>query len=196
MTADILSQSIFKLSQSIEELQAKYASNPANAPDILSDALKSLQTSIEDLQVAKKALERQNDDITDRKQKEETILRATEDLERTFDSVPDLIAIIDKEYRIVRANKAMATRLGVSPEECAGLTCYHAVHGMTAPPSFCPHRRLIEDGLDHGAEVHEDRLGGDFHCERISANRSRGETRRKHTCCSRHNRTQAGRECA
>ncbi|MCX6674365.1 MAG: PAS domain S-box protein [Methanothrix sp.] len=101
-------------------------------------------------------------DITDRKQKEETIIRAKEDWERTFDSVPDLIAIVDNEYRIVHANKAMATRLGVSPEECVGLTCYHVVHGTTEPPSFCPHRRLIEDRLDHTAEIHEDRLGGDF----------------------------------
>jgi PAS domain S-box-containing protein len=101
-------------------------------------------------------------DITDRKQKEETIIRAKEDWERTFDSVPDLIAIVDNEYRIVNANKAMATRLGVSPEECVGRTCYHVVHGTTEPPSFCPHRRLIEDRLDHTAEIHEDRLGGDF----------------------------------
>ena len=101
-------------------------------------------------------------DITDRKQKEEAIIKAKESWERTFDSVPDLIAIIDKEYRIVQANKPMATRLGVSPEECVGLICYHAVHGSTKPPSFCPHRQLIEDGLDHTTEIHEPRLGGDF----------------------------------
>ena len=101
-------------------------------------------------------------DITDRKQKEETILMAKEDWERTFDSVPDLIAIIDTDYRIVRANNAMATRLGVTPEECIGLKCYRVVHGTTEPPSFCPHRQLMEDGLDHTAEVHEDRIGGDF----------------------------------
>jgi PAS domain-containing protein len=38
----------------------------------------------------------------------ETAVKATKDWEHTFDAVPDLIAIIDTEYQIVRANKAMA----------------------------------------------------------------------------------------
>ena len=76
--------------------------------------------------------------------------------------MPDLIAILDNEYRIVRANKAMATRLGLKPEECIGLTCYRALHGTASPPSFCPHRLLIEDGLEHTAEIFEECLGGYF----------------------------------
>lgn len=75
-------------------------------------------------------------DITERKRAEEKVLRAKEDWERTFDAVPELIAILDKDYRIVRVNKAMAARLGVNPAECIGLTCYHAIHGTTEPPFF------------------------------------------------------------
>ena len=97
-----------------------------------------------------------------RKKAEETAIQATKNWEYTFDAVPDLIAIIDTEYRVVRANKAMAARLGVTPEECVGLTCYRVVHGTDEPPSFCPHRQLLKDGLEHTTEVHEDRLGGDF----------------------------------
>ncbi len=92
----------------------------------------------------------------------EALLRAKEDWERTFDAVPDLIAILDNDYRIVRVNRAMAAKLGVTPEECTGLTCYHAVHGTSEPPSFCPHRQLLVDGVEHTTEVHEDRLGGEF----------------------------------
>ncbi|HYA13513.1 MAG TPA: PAS domain S-box protein [Syntrophales bacterium] len=101
-------------------------------------------------------------DITERKRVEEAVLRAKEDWERTFYAVPDLIAILDTEYRIVRANRAMASRLGTTPEECVGLTCYCTVHGTTEPPVFCPHRALLEDGFEHTVEVHEDRLGGDY----------------------------------
>jgi PAS domain S-box-containing protein len=93
---------------------------------------------------------------------QEALLRVKEDWERTFDTVPDLIAILDNAYRIVRANRAMAAKLGVAPGECAGLRCYHAVHGASEPPSFCPHRQLLADGLEHTTEVHDDRLGGDF----------------------------------
>jgi len=97
-----------------------------------------------------------------RKKEEEKIFQVTQYWGSTFDSMPDLIAIIDNEYRIVRANKAMAARLGLKPEECIGLTCYCAVHGTAYPPSFCPHRLLIEDGLEHTAEILEDCLGGYF----------------------------------
>jgi PAS domain S-box-containing protein len=96
------------------------------------------------------------------KKAEETAIRATKDWEHTFDAVPDLIAIINNEYQVVRANKAMAARLGVTPEECIGITCYRVIHGADEPPSNCPHRQLLKDELEHTKEVHEDNLGGDF----------------------------------
>ncbi|WP_292388177.1 PAS domain S-box protein [Methanosarcina sp. UBA5] len=97
-----------------------------------------------------------------RKREEEKAFQATQYWGSTFDSMPDLIAILDNEYRIARANRAMAARLGLKPEECIGLTCYHAVHGTCEAPSFCPHRRLLEDGLEHTEEICEDCLGGYF----------------------------------
>jgi PAS domain S-box-containing protein len=97
-----------------------------------------------------------------RKQAEGALLRAKQEWERTFDSVPDLIAILDKEHRIIRVNRAMAERLGATPDQCVDLNCYKCVHGMTGPPSFCPHSLSLIDGKEHVAEVHEDRLGGDF----------------------------------
>ncbi|MGO9415737.1 MAG: PAS domain S-box protein [Syntrophobacteraceae bacterium] len=101
-------------------------------------------------------------DITERRHAEERVLRAKEDWERTFDAVPDLIAILDKDYRIVRVNKAMAAKLGLVPAECVGLMCYQAVHGTSEPPLFCPNRQLLRDGIEHTTEIYEERLGGDF----------------------------------
>ena len=75
-------------------------------------------------------------DITQRKKDENAILQAKEEWENTFDAVPDLIAILDTNYRIIRANKAMANKLGVTPEEAVGFTCYEVVHGLNEPPSF------------------------------------------------------------
>ncbi len=93
---------------------------------------------------------------------EKAMAIAKEEWEQTFDAVPDLIAILDNQHRIVRVNKAMANRLGVTKEEAAGLTCYEHVHGTDEPPEFCPHSRLLADGQEHTVEIHEDRLGGDF----------------------------------
>ena len=82
--------------------------------------------------------------------------------ERAFDSVPDLIAIIDCRYRIVRVNQPMAEKLGRTPEQCVGLKCYECVHEAGEPPSFCPHALVLADGKSHAAEVLDDRLGGYF----------------------------------
>jgi PAS domain S-box-containing protein len=101
-------------------------------------------------------------DITEQKKAEQQIRRAKQDWERTFDSVPDFIAVLDNDFRIVRANRAMARQLGVSKEAAVGLFCYECVHGLESPPDFCPHAQTVNDGQEHRAEVHEPRLGGDF----------------------------------
>lgn len=101
-------------------------------------------------------------DITERKKAEEALIRAKEEWERTFDSVPDMIAILDNQHRIIRVNKAMADKLGVGAEQCVGLFCHECVHGLSGPPAFCPHSATLSDGRQHVAEVHEDRLGGDL----------------------------------
>jgi PAS domain S-box-containing protein len=101
-------------------------------------------------------------DITERKRSEEAVRQGKEDWEQTFNTVPDFMAILDDQHRVVRANRAMAERLGVTTEQCIGLHCYEVVHGTTEPPEFCPHARTCRDRREHTAEVHEPRLGGHF----------------------------------
>ena len=92
----------------------------------------------------------------------DSLQQAKEEWERTFDSVPDMIAILDNRHRIVRVNAAMAKRLGMPREQCVGSMCYELIHSTKEPPGFCPHVRTMKDGLQHIEEVHEKRLGGDF----------------------------------
>jgi PAS domain S-box-containing protein len=101
-------------------------------------------------------------DVTEKRRDEEALRQAKEEWELTFHAVPDLIAILDTQNRIVRVNRAMADRLGVTPHQCIGLRCYEAVHGMYETPEFCPHALTCKDGRQHVVEVHEPRLGGDF----------------------------------
>jgi len=102
------------------------------------------------------------EDISECKKAEYELWQAKKDWERTFDSVPDFVAILDNHYRIVRANRAMAQQLGITPEKAIGLFCYECVHGLDNSPDFCPHAQTVKDGKEHQAEVHEPRLGGDF----------------------------------
>jgi PAS domain S-box-containing protein len=99
---------------------------------------------------------------SEHKQTKEEAIQSKKNWEQTFNAVPDLIAILDHEHKVVRVNKAMAAKLGLDPDECVGLHCYQAVHGTDEPPYFCPHSQLLKDGCEHTSEVHEDNLGGDF----------------------------------
>jgi len=101
-------------------------------------------------------------DITERKRYEEKLFQATERWERTFNAVPDLIAILDTDFRIVQANKAMSDRLRCTSARWTGQVCYAAIHKTDAPPSFCPHAQTLRDCREHIAEVTEEGLGGDF----------------------------------
>ncbi|MFA6293492.1 MAG: PAS domain S-box protein, partial [Victivallales bacterium] len=97
-----------------------------------------------------------------RAQVDEELVRAKAEWERTFDVVPDLIALIDRDHRIVRVNRAMAARMGSEPRQLVGSHCFEAVHGLSAPPDFCPHAKLLISGKEERAEVVEKRMNGIF----------------------------------
>jgi PAS domain S-box-containing protein len=94
-------------------------------------------------------------DDTARKQAEAAITQAKEEWERTFDAVTDYIAILDREHRITRMNRAMAELLGKAPEELIGQPCYKVIHGLDEAPDFCPHSQVVATGQEQFEEVQE-----------------------------------------
>ncbi|OGV46105.1 MAG: hypothetical protein A2X46_12365 [Lentisphaerae bacterium GWF2_57_35] len=90
-------------------------------------------------------------------------MSVTLEWENTFDAVPDLIAIIDCDFRIVRVNKAMADRLGRTPQELVGKPCHACVHQLDHSPLTCPYAELLRTGQSScTVEIHEESLGADF----------------------------------
>ncbi|MEW6220989.1 MAG: PAS domain S-box protein, partial [Thermodesulfobacteriota bacterium] len=88
--------------------------------------------------------------------------RAKEEWERTFDAVPDLIALVDPQYRILRINRAMAAALGRTAAGCIGQACHQVIHGTDTPVAQCLHCLLLEDGPSHRTEIFDERLGRHF----------------------------------
>jgi PAS domain S-box-containing protein len=100
--------------------------------------------------------------IQERRKIHDAVSRAKREWEQTFDAVPDLIFIIDSNHTITRANRAMAERCGLNPEELVGRKCHELFHDMMSPPDFCPHIMMILDGHEHTEEVEEKKLAGFF----------------------------------
>jgi PAS domain S-box-containing protein len=98
-------------------------------------------------------------DITEPRKIRERLERAGAEWNRTFDSIADAISIQDKDFRLVRVNKAYADLFGKEPEELAGSVCFELVHGTTCPMTSCPHRRTLKTGKPEREECFEPRLG-------------------------------------
>ncbi len=98
-------------------------------------------------------------DITEHKKAEEKIQQAAEEWITTFNSITDLVSIHDKDFKLVKVNKALADAFGAEPEELIGKTCYEIIHGTKEPPAYCPHKQTIDTKKPQRAEFFEPRLG-------------------------------------
>ena len=78
-----------------------------------------------------------------------------------FDSLPDPIFILDKNFRIIKANSATARALGMDINDILGKTCYEIVHESGEPPENCPHKKLLKDKKPHTEMIFEKNLGGE-----------------------------------
>jgi len=96
-------------------------------------------------------------------QSEAELSRVKKELEQTFDAIPDLIAIVDENYQILRVNKAMAEHLEITPEECQGKDCCKLIQGKDKIPSYCPHAQTLKDGKEHTKDFYDKDSEGDFH---------------------------------
>jgi diguanylate cyclase (GGDEF)-like protein/PAS domain S-box-containing protein len=107
-------------------------------------------------------------DVTERKRAEEAVKEAKEQWERTFDAVPDLVAIIDSNHRIARVNRAMSAALGVHPQELIGATCHVVFHGMDRPLCECPYTSSMQAGERFVPETIETNLKGRTYAVSVS----------------------------
>lgn len=83
------------------------------------------------------------------------ILHAKREWERTFDSVPDPVFILDGESCIRRANRAAATLVGLEPRQLIGQHCYEVFHHRSDPLPSCPHQRLLTSGKEERGDFEE-----------------------------------------
>lgn len=79
-------------------------------------------------------------DISELKIKEKLIAKSRIEWLQAIDTMPYLMAIVGADFRIKKANKALADQIGISLNDLNGRVC-HLTLGFEAPPELCPLRR-------------------------------------------------------
>jgi len=101
-------------------------------------------------------------DITERLRAAKELARSREEWEQTFDILNDIVTIQDKEFRIIRANKATYQFFKVKEGELISRHCYELFRGVTTPCPDCPIETRDYQNSYSGTIIHE-KLGKIFH---------------------------------
>jgi PAS domain S-box-containing protein len=96
---------------------------------------------------------------TEQKIAEKRLEQAAQEWRTTFDSITDMVCILDNNLRIVRVNRAYANVLKREPQELLGKACYEMIHKTDRPRHDCPHQQTMETGKPARAEFFEPTLG-------------------------------------
>lgn len=68
-----------------------------------------------------------------------------QELELVFDTIPEEICVLDREFRIVRANKAFALAVGLPVQSIIGKICFQLFSSSTACCADCPARQTFSE---------------------------------------------------
>ena len=129
----------------------------------LRDTEWKLKKSSEELE--KKVIERTNKiaytlkrlkkELKHRKQAEDALKKNEVQKKAILDASVDRIRLVDKDLRIIWANKTTTKELGLDPEEIIGKTCYEVLVGRNTPCPGCPAVKSIKTGRIEQTVMHK-----------------------------------------
>ena len=99
-------------------------------------------------------------DITEEKRGLEALQKSEAQKKAILDGSIDVIRLVDKEMRVIWANKTTTTELKASPEQFVGSFCYEAFAGRDTPCPGCPTKKALKSGKTEHAFVSHKELKG------------------------------------
>lgn len=86
-------------------------------------------------------------------------IKISNEWDATFNSINDMVSIHDKDFNLVRVNKAFSDTFKKKSDELIGKKCFKEIHGSDEPCPKCPHRQTIKTGEPFTEEFFEPELG-------------------------------------
>ncbi|MEK7474562.1 MAG: PAS domain S-box protein [Candidatus Coatesbacteria bacterium] len=86
-------------------------------------------------------------------------VRAAISLQAVIDSLPFYVLLVDEDHRILLANRAVGSAVGMDPAALAGQYCPRAMHGLDAPFPGCPLEDAVREVGAVEKELYDERDG-------------------------------------
>jgi PAS domain-containing protein len=95
----------------------------------------------------------------ERETKDMLLNQANQDWEDKFNTITDIITIHDKDFNIIRANRAADEMLKLPAQELNKvIKCFRYYHGTDCPPQGCPSCDCLKTGKPATFELFEPHL--------------------------------------
>lgn len=104
----------------------------------------------------------ERDHIKECRRMEEELHQAQKDWENIFQAIGHPTMILDTEYNIQIANRAMLRLTGMPQEELQKKKCYEVFHKANHEPQQCPLQQMIQSGHLETVEMELEALEGTF----------------------------------
>jgi len=99
-------------------------------------------------------------DITERKLREEALHKSETEKRALLDASIDRIRYVDKDMRIIWANRTTTSELKMSPEDIVGQPCYRLFVARNTPCEGCPAKKAQETGEIERAVIRKPQVRG------------------------------------
>lgn len=93
----------------------------------------------------------------------EQVLQIRAEWEAAFNAITDRIFVEDKDYTIIRANRAVLKDYALTPEEIVGKKCFELFRGSDTPCLGCPVTETMATGKAAFGEMYNPRLKGNYY---------------------------------
>ena len=87
------------------------------------------------------------------RQREEETRQAKEAWEKTFNAIHDIVTVVDRDFRILRANGATTEALQLPLRQIIGRRCFEVFEGTATPSPNCAVARALATGQPCSAEI-------------------------------------------
>ena len=92
----------------------------------------------------------------------DVISRSHKEWQDTFDSITDMISIVDENFTILKANRAFSAYYGLRPPDVINKKCYELIHDGDSPIPDCSHRTTMAEKKASGGELFDKRTKRTF----------------------------------